>query len=379
MPIRIMHIIETLETGGLERGVVNLVNKMDPERFEHVVCTIRRLGSFLDQLSPDRVRVVCLNRDHPGLSVNLVSLLRTIAKVNPHVVHSRNWGAVEAIPAGWCLRSCGLIHSEHGIDVGTGHLKFRRKWLRRFAYSLADRVLSVSYQLREFLARETGFPADKIDVMHNGVDTERFRIQPLAGARERQRLGIPLDTFCVGAVGRLEPEKDLMTLFRAAMQFPAEWKNWRILIAGDGSESKVLREFVNCRPELRNSIVFLGEVQNVPEILKALDIYVLPSITEGISNSLLEAMASGLPVVASATGGNPEVVVDNESGLLFPVGDSGSLASKLLLLREQGDRRTRLGRQALQRIQEHFSMDAMVSRYERLYYSVALLPRIART
>jgi len=372
MPIRIMHVVDTLKTGGLESGVVRLIRSLDPERFEHRLCAMRSLGPLADQLPPDRVKVFCLDNDTPGFSIQAGALARHIRETKPHIVHSRNWGTIEAIPAGWYTRSCALVHSEHGLE-SVGPEPIRRRCFRRLAFHLADRVFSVSYQLRDWYARSIGFPANRIGVIHNGVDTQRFTPRPQERIHARARLGIEAGEFSIGAVGRLEPVKDLFTLLRALAACGRNLGQWRLLLAGKGREESSLRNFVNDHPEIRNRVVFLGEVgsQTVPDLLNALDLYVLPSITEGICNALLEAMATALPVIASATGGNPEVVVAGESGLLFPVGDPRALAERLELLCLHPELRTQTGQRARQRILEHFSLESMVRQYERLYTSLA--------
>lgn len=245
----------------------------------------------------------------------------------------------------------------------------RRRWLRRLAFQLADRVLCVSYHLRDHHALNTGFPAPNISVIHNGVDTDLFRRRPEERVHTRARYRLAPDEFCIGTVGRLEPIKDMLTLLRAAVEFPDSLK-WRVLIAGEGSEMPVLQQFLRDRPEMRNNIQFLGEIQDVPDFLNSLDVYVLPSLYEGISNSLLEAMSSGLAVVASSVGGNTEVVADGESGLLFPVAQSSVLREQLMMLHRETDLRLRLGCQAMHRVKESFSLESMVREYERMYSGV---------
>lgn len=372
MRVRILHVMDTLEVGGLENGVANLIQRMDPERFEHVVCTVRRVGAMADRLPLDRVRIVNLDRAGSRFSTQIGALAGTIRAVKPHIVHSRNWGAIEAVLAGRWAGSCSLVHSEHGVEsVGADREPLRRRWFRRLSYAVAEQVFCVSYQLRNHYAKTTGFPARKIEVIHNGVDVARFYPQPAARVRMREQLGISSEDFCIGALGRLEPIKSLMTLLDAAARIPASRKNWRIVIAGAGSDLPILRQAAESRTELRGHVQFAGEIENAPAFLNALDVYVLPSRFEGISNSLLEAMASGLPVIVSATGGNPEVVVDGESGLIFPVGDHRALADRLLLLWEQSESRTRLGQKAAQRVEEHFTVESMVRKYERLYNGLA--------
>jgi sugar transferase (PEP-CTERM/EpsH1 system associated) len=370
--VRILHVMDTLEVGGLENGVANLIQRMDSERFEHAVCTVRRGGSMTNRLPLDRVRIVNLDSAGSRFSSQVGSLARTIRAIKPHIVHSRNWGAIEAVLAGWWTGSCAVVHSEHGIEsVGDNQDPLRRRWFRRLSYSLAEQVFCVSHQLCNHYEKTTGFPARRMTVIHNGVDVARFYPQPAGRSRMREQLGIPSEDFCIGALGRLEPIKNLMTLLDAAAVIPVSRKHWRILIAGAGSDLPMLRQAAESRTELRGHVQFVGEIEDAPRFLNALDAYVLPSMSEGISNSLLEAMATGLPVIVSAIGGNPEVVVDNESGLLFPAGDPGALADRLLLVWEHGETRTRLGQEAVQRVEEHFSVESMVREYESLYSRLA--------
>jgi sugar transferase (PEP-CTERM/EpsH1 system associated) len=355
--------------GGMEKGVINLINRMDPDRFEHVVCVLRSLGDLVKSI-PDRAEVICLGETGSGMRFQAITLARQIEAVQPNIVHSRNWGTIESVFAGRWIGSCAVIHSEHGMESFPTAEPTRRRWLRRLAFQMADRVFTVSYGLRDHHASRTGFPAPKIGVMHNGVDLDRFRKRHEDRALLRTRYGFAADEFCIGTVGRLEPIKDMLTLFRALTELP-DSMNWRVAIAGDGSELPALQEFLRNQPELSNRIRFLGDIQDVPGFLASLDVYVLPSLYEGISNSLLEAMASGTASVATNVGGNPEVVVDGESGLLFPVAQPAALTERLLLLYRDSDFRLRLGLQAVQRIRASFSLESMVRQYEQMYNAVS--------
>ena len=372
MQIRIMHIVDSLGVGGLENGLVNLIERLDPSQFQHIVCSVRGLGPMADRLPADRVRIIDMGKTDGAFPIQIGALARRIREVKPHIVHSRNWGAVEAVVAGRWTRSCALVHSEHGIDVSAVQSEpARRNWFRRLAFELADRVFSVSNQLRELYSRRTGFPAKKIDVIYNGVDSERFAPDASARERVRQELGIAADEFCIGAVGRLDPIKDYRTLLNAAEKVAEFRERWQVLVLGEGPEQPQLQEWVDSRPKLKAHVRFLGRTTRVSQILNAFDAYVLSSISEGISNSLLEAMATGLPVVASVTGGNPEVAVDGESGMLFPVGDSGRLAELLMTLSRESELRHRLGKNALRRVREQYSMESMIRNYHGLYCSLA--------
>lgn len=367
-PIRILHVVDSLGKGGLENGLVNLISRLDPHRFEHVVCAMRRLGPNAERVEAAGAQVLCLGGAQAGSRFQIGTLVRTIRDVNPDLVHSRNWAAIETVLAGKWFGARGVIHSEHGLEADTAIAEpWRRNCFRRLAFEAADRVLSVSNQLRDLHARRTGFPARRITVIHNGVDSERFQPNPPLRASIRAELGIAEDQFCIGCVGNLTPVKDYRTALSAAAAFNKACKDWRLLVIGEGAERGQLEEFVQAHPEWKDRVTFLGLSHRVPELLAAMDVYVSSSVIEGISNSLLEAMASGLPSVASAVGGNPEVVVNGESGLLFPAGDFNRLAEQLLLLRQKPDLRARLSQQARRRVREEFSIDSMVRSYQEVY------------
>jgi sugar transferase (PEP-CTERM/EpsH1 system associated) len=365
-----MHVVDHLGKGGLENGLVNLINGLDPERFEHVVYAMRLLGPNAERL-PAHVRVMCMGKRDTDFPVQLRRLMRDIRAVDPHIVHSRNWGAVEAVAAARWTRTCAVVHSEHGLEAA-GYVREprRRCWFRRVAFELADRVLTVSYQLRDLHARRTGFAQSRIGVIHNGVDGSRFFPDEEARFRMRAELGIAEDEFCIGCVGNLLPVKDHVTALRAVAAIAGALPRWRLVIAGEGPEREKLEGFIAAHPQCRGRISLLGAHDRIPELLNAFDVYLLPSLSEGISNSLLEAMSIGLPVIATETGGNPEVVEDGKSGLLFPAGDSSKLAQQLLNLEGRPQARKQLGRSAISRVREEFSIESMIRNYARLYESL---------
>jgi sugar transferase (PEP-CTERM/EpsH1 system associated) len=365
-PIRILHIVESLGVGGgVETGIANLIERMDRTRFEHIICAVFRMGPRSDRFRV--VQVIPLEQTGKKLAIQIGPLARTIRQVKPDIVHSRNWGALEGVIAGRWVRSCRVIHSEHGWEVDPAMEAKRRLWFRRVAFEMADRVFSVSYQLRDALAKCTGFAARKIGVIHNGVELARFAKNPSVRRRFRAELGLSETEFCIGCVGRLNRIKDYPTILRAVERLDQSCPSWRLLILGSGTDREELEQFVNDRPVLRERVRFLGDSDRVAGFLNAIDVYVLPSIREGISNSLLEAMATGLPVVATDTGGNPEPIVNGESGLLFPVGDFERLAELLGQLSREPETRDRLGKQSLQRVTREFSLDSMISKYAQMY------------
>jgi sugar transferase (PEP-CTERM/EpsH1 system associated) len=368
-PLRILHVVDNMGKGGLENGLANLIERLDPQRFEHVVAVIRHTGLNSDRL-PKHTRLIHLDMQ-PASRVHAMAFARLIRQMQPDIVHSRNWGTIEAVAASRLSRVVSTVHSEHGLDWSeSAHEPRRRRWFRRLSYELADRVFCVSRQLRAVHASRTGFPADRISVIYNGVDLGRYHQDAAVRAQVRREFGLAERDLCIGCVGNLSPVKDYMTLLRAIARFAGACQHWRLLIFGDGPERDALESFVQGHPEWADRVSMPGIVDRVPDLLKAFDVFVLASLTEGISNSLLEAMATGLCVVATATGGNPEVVVDGHSGLLFPVGDDAALVEHLQLLEREPERRQRLGAEAMRRAATDFSLDTMVGRYAELYASL---------
>ena len=371
MAIRVMHVVNSLAKGGLENGLVNLIQRMDSGAFEHIVCTLRGLGPNLERLPLDRVRVVTLDASGWSARVQTPALVRQIRAMQPDIVHSRNWSAVEAVFAARLAGGCRVVHSEHGFEEDAAKPEpWRRSLVRRSAFELAHRVVSVSWQARDVHAGRTGYRADKIQVIHNGVDGARFHPDDETRQRLRAELRLSKSDLCIGCVANLVPVKDHKTLLEAMRIFAGHHPASRLLLIGEGPERTRLQAIVDAEPELRERVVFLGLSNRVAELLRAMDVFVLPSVAEGICNSLLEALATGVAVIATTVGGNPEVVEDGESGLLFRAGDAAGLANHLAALAASPDRRARLATGGIRRAQHEFSIDSMVQNYEQLYGSL---------
>jgi glycosyltransferase involved in cell wall biosynthesis len=236
-----------------------------------------------------------------------------------------------------------------------------RYWLNRFTHPLADRVTCVSQQVADFVAREVGIPSEETVVIPNGVDLHRFDRLP-AKQEVRRTLGLPNDELLVGTVTRLNPVKRLDVLLRAV----AALEGVHTVIVGDGPERRQLEAMAD-QLGLADRVHLVGHQQDVRPWLAALGVFVLSSDWEGMSNALLEAMAAGLPIVATAVGGVPEVVVDDATGLLVPPGDPNALAEAITRLLRDPDLRRTMGQAGRARVVQHFSIDETVRLTEELY------------
>jgi len=367
----VAHVLHRFDVGGLENGVVNLINRMPADRFGHAVIALTEIGDFRHRVLRDDVQFHALHKP-PGQGLRVAPrLLRLLREMRPAVVHTRNLGALEMmLPAAWA----GVpvrVHGEHGWDVSDPDgrsLKYRL--VRRCYRPFVHRYVALSEQLRRYLADGVGVRADRIEQIYNGVDTQRFH--PAAGPRTAID-GSPFgdaSLWLVGTVGRLQPIKDQALLARAFVRAleldPVARGRLRLLIVGDGPSRPEIERILSDGGAAPLSWV-AGQRADVPEVMRGLDAFVLPSRAEGISNTILEAMATALPIVATAVGGNGELLDDGMTGRLIPAGDVDALARAMLDDLHDPARARRHGAAARQAVQRRFSLDGMVAAYGELY------------
>jgi sugar transferase (PEP-CTERM/EpsH1 system associated) len=370
--LRILHVVSRLGMGGTEHGVLKLIRGLGAEEFEHRICAVRGVdANFAKQMNVSSLACAA-GKPKPGFQFPLFRLARIMKDFQPHIVHTRNFGSIEAIPAARLARIPITIHSEHGyeIEILRG-LPLRRRIACRAFYAMADVVFAVTGDLRSYHSTQSWLPADKFRVIYNGVDTERFNPDPERGLRIRSELGIPSERFLIGSVGRLVPIKDHGTLLAAAERLAQQGRDVHALIVGSGPELKKLQTLAAASSALAGRTTFPGASDRVPELLNAMDAFVLPSICEGMSNTILEAMASGLPVMATRAGGNPELIDEGSNGCLFPPRDAGELARHLSQLIDEPVQRRKFAVEARWRAVEQFSLSGMIQRYRSLYFELA--------
>lgn len=370
-PLRVMHVLDRLDVGGTEKAVMKLVRGLDPEIFEHSICILRGTPATGEWASG--VTVLHAGREAAASQFNVPRLVRVMRTVRPAIVHSRNWGGIEAVVAAKLARVPVSVHSEHGyeLEMASG-LPFHRRLLRHSAYRMAKAVAVVTEDLRTYHAAQAWWNPATISILYNGVDGQEFSPQPQVRDAVRSQLGIPPEALVVGSVGRMTPLKDFTTLLKAAEALTPESPHLRVLLVGSGTELSRLQNYVANSPKLAGRVIFPGTVERVAGLLNAMDVFVLPSRMEGMSNTLLEALAVGLPAVATRVGGNPEVIAEGECGYLFAPQDVPELVSQLRTLLRDSPLRVALGKAARERALRHFSLERMLSRYRDLYINLAM-------
>lgn len=349
----------------MEKGVATLVGGTGSD-IEHVIVCLTKAGRST-RLLPPGTRVIELGKP-PGNSFRFIRMLsRTLGDLRPDIVHTRNWGGVDGVIAARLAGIRAVVHGEHGL-VGDDPSGLNRK--RLFIRKLVDRwvreYVCVTHSLLRWLTDEVKVRRP-VTQIHNGVDTDLY--SPGNGEVVRNELNLPETAFVVGVVARLDPIKDHPTLLKAFEDLRAVVPDAALVVIGDGVERSRLEAMAGA------GVRFLGDRPDVPELLNAMDLFVLPSRNEGMSNTILEAMATGVPVAASRVGGNTELIEDGVTGSLFPAGDAVALSALMRRHFEMPDLCTALGTAGRQRVQACSSVEAMVNGYRAVWDRVASAAR----
>jgi sugar transferase (PEP-CTERM/EpsH1 system associated) len=377
--LRILHFFSYLGLGGTELTALRMVNSLDKSLFESQLCGIR---GFDPQVTAARCRdatIISLPSGPSASRIQIFALRDLIEKLRPHIVHSRNWGTIEVIPAARMAGVPIIIHSEHGYEMDSlAGLPLRRRFFRRAVYGMATAMFAVTGELQQFHAQQAWVSPSRIRVLSNGIDTQLFSPRPELRRSVLEIAGIPTSRFILGTVGRLVPIKDHTTLLKAAELLAQRGVDVHVLLAGAGPELTRHQKFLERSPALANRVTFLGSRDDISQILNGMDVFVLPSFSEGMSNTLIEAMACELPVLATRVGGNPEVVGSQLADSLFAPGDVDGLAASLERLAQDSSLRRTLGKVARQRAVSSFSLECMVGNYQQLYLEMAERRRLLK-
>lgn len=376
------HVLYRFDTGGMERIALSVINRTR-DRYRHAVICLAGYGALRDEIAD--ASVPCLSLDkRPGKDPGCYfRLWRALRLLKPDLVQTYNIGALDAAPT---IRLAGvrrIVHAEHGRDVTDPHgdnAKYLR--LRRWMAPLIARFIAVSRDLQLWLIDRAGIRADKVICIANGIDAAAFAT-PRTALRRRPLLGgfAPPDTLLIGNVARLDKVKDqagLLAAFKLLCEQAGQETACRLIIVGKGPEHAELQRRIE-QLGLTQRVRLLGNRSDVAELLAECDVFVLSSIAEGMPVTLMEAMASGLPVVATEVGGVASVVEHGVTGTLVPAGDPRALAEALGGYMADEALRRRHGDAGRARVTTDFSLSAMLSAYTALYDSLLDPVRAARS
>lgn len=362
-----MQLVLSLVPGGTERLTVELATRL-AGRFRMMVCCLDEPGEWADEVREAGIPLVALGR-LPGFHPSLGPRVAAVARAHGvRVVHCHHFSPfLYGWLAGLFNRNLRVIYTEHG-RLSDAQATLRRRVANSVLSRLSGQSYAVSHDLRQYLI-DAGFAASRLAVIHNGIDAGAPP-RPEARAAARVRFGLKQEAFVIGTVARLDPVKDLGVAIAALAVVRTAMPTAVLAIAGDGPERASL-EAVAAQTGVAEAVRWIGYTPAARDLLLGCDLYVNSSISEGISLTILEAMAAGLPVVATDAGGTPEVVVPGETGRLVPARSPDLLAAAILEVATSPDRGLALGAAGRQRVESLFSLDRMVNAYASVYERLA--------
>jgi len=358
--LHVMQVVHSLVRGGSERVACDLAMRLDRSRVRSSVCALDVGGPLAAELEAAGIAAHVTGRQ-PGRDARLIgTLYRLFRREQVDVVQTHHLTQLIYGALGARLAGATLVHVEHEtFSLRSARARHRLRALSFFC----DRVVAVGEEIRDFLVGEVRIARSRVALIRNGIDLARYR----PGRRDfRRRIGLPVTERWIGQIARLEEEKDQATLLRAFASVRARHADTRLVLVGDGSLRASLEELARSLG-VEAAVSFLGARSDVADLLPELDVFVLSSIREGLPLALLEAMACGVPVVATAIGNIPRVVRDGENGDLVPPADERALAAAVGRTLDSPDRASALGAAARAWVAQEYGLDATVRRYQELY------------
>lgn len=371
MKKKIMYVVRPVD-GGISEHVKELLRYLKTSYELVVVCPPQK--NLIISFQGEGARIVSVNISgnfDPLRDIHQVLMLaRVIKKEKPDLIH------LHGFKTGFLGRAAALgfprtplvltVHNYYAYP-GQSRIPFLIFQTMEKVFShRTNRVITVSEALKKNLTHSLGIQEEKIVKIYNGIQPENYQNNRDGGGQFKAALGLPQGIPLVGTTARLAPQKGLETLLEAARIILDQRDDCFFLVAGEGPMREKLEDMVNGLA-LRENVFFLGRINNIAEFLSSLDVFVLPSLTEGLSISLLEALAAKKPVVASRVGGIPEIIIDGVTGSLVPPGDPVSLASRVVEYLEHPERGALMGLQGCRRIEEYFDLEGMLTKTEELY------------
>lgn len=369
----VAHIIYALGTGGLENGLINIINRTPPDRYRHVIICLTNADDFANRITLPGVQVIQLHKPAGQNFRVFWDLWKTLRILRPDIVHTRNLASLEMQLVTLLMPGIKRVHGEHGRDIhdldGTNK---KYNLLRKAMQPFVHRYIAVSRDLLQWLKHTLAIPEKKLRQIYNGVDAGKF-----SPRQDDAQLGdlappglLPENAVVVGTVGRLAEVKNQQLLIEAVgylyTKRPILRGTLRLVLVGDGPLKPQLVERVK-QLGLSDVVWFSGDRSDVPALMQLMDIFILPSLAEGISNTLLEAMASGLPVIATSVGGNVELVEEGVNGRLVPVNNVVAMADALAELVDDPTLRQSMGEKGLALVRTTFNWEKTVADYLAVY------------
>lgn len=359
---RILYVITSSGVGGAEKTLFNIVSRLDPEKYEVAgVVSLKPCGEYADKIRGLGINVQSLDMGYIPSWSAVGRVAELIRESGADTVHAFLFRAIQFCRFAKARTPFRLISSPR-VNYRTRSVPLL--WLDKAFHKRDDLTLCESESSAAFMVRELGYSG--VGVIKNGIDTAFWKFSEEERAAARAELGLSPETLLLFSSGRLDEQKGFEYLLRALPLFADKIQKFRLAIAGEGPlESALGRVARECG--VADSVLFLGRRSNIRQLLCACDIFVLPSLWEGLPNSLLEAMAVGRACAASGVDGSRELIEDGKSGLLTEAANSHSIAQALTRLAADAELRARLGAAARRHVEREHSFERMMSEYGAAY------------
>ena len=370
----VVHLIYKLDFGGLETLLVECVNRMPTEKYRHAIVCLTDYTEFSKKITRADVEIFSLNKK-PGLGLDThIAIWKLFRKLKPGILHTYNLSAIEYSVAATLAGVPVRVHAEHGRDASDPEGKnWKHNLLRRLLIPFVDYFVPVSKDLQQWLRSRIHVPDAKNLLINNGVDTRQFatgKRNDIRSDRLKKESGFPEDAFVIGTVGRIQDVKNHAGLIDAFIRLrellPEQKQRLRLAIIGDGPLLSTLRAKVQ-DAGIAELVWLPGAREDIADVMPFFSLFAMTSIAEGTPVVILEAMASGLPVVATKVGGIPEVVIDNQTGKLVNAADPNAFAQALSAYLLAPEILAQQGAAGRQRVEEIYSIEAMLGSYAGLY------------
>lgn len=351
----------------MENGIVNIINGLNTEKYFHLICSLTKERQFEERIRVPNYTIVDLNKKEGNDITIPFKLRKAFREHNIRIVHLRGWPTlIEGILGSKLANAKKIIYGFHGKSYDElSSYKRRRHYAEKIGIMLVDKVITLAEPMKEELCARFGVNSDMVQIIHNGVNIEHFSHREDIKETKRE-LGIEEDDFVIGSVGRLDPVKNYITLIQAFELFTDKFIKSKLIIVGDGSERSLLKKAVS-GTRVSNNIIFAGYQSSVRRFLQIMDIYVQTSLYEGFSNTIVEAMAAGLPVIATDVGGNRVLIDDGINGFLIRPKQPDILFSKLSALKNDISLLRDMSQRCRQSTREKYSLERMIKEYDRCY------------
>jgi glycosyltransferase involved in cell wall biosynthesis len=362
--IKVVQITHDLNIGGLQRVVLDIAKNLDKDRFEVKVISLRDDGPLKQELMDARIPVYSIKREHHKTDyLSFMKVYKLLKELTPHVIHTHNTEPfVDGGIAGFLARVPAKVHTDHARDFPDKKRYMFAEWTMSH---IVDRVVAVSEHTKQNLVTFEKMSPRKIDVIRNGIEGQKYAVEIDKQAKMKE-LGIENKYPILGLGVRLVPQKGITYLIQAISKLKPQFPNICALIAGEGPLQTILEKEAQDLG-VTNNIHFIGPRLDMPEILSLLDVYVLPSLWEGLPLVILEAMAAQKPIVVTDVGGVSEVIQNNDNGILIPSMRPDILTQELKSLLEDENKMKRIASHAKKTFDEKYSVAVMAQQYMDLY------------